>query len=67
MRGALTFRRKLVRIGGSTVVALPRKARKRLGLHVGNTVRLVVDEECVIIARERGMMDGSVDIQDKAT
>lgn len=46
-----TFDRKLVRIGGSIVVALPKEARTITGLNVGNKVRIIATAEGLLLVR----------------
>lgn len=43
--------RKLVRIGGSTVVAIPRSIRKIAGWSVGNKVRIVAEGDVVMMVK----------------
>ena len=43
--------RKIVRIGGSYVVAIPKVARKLLGLRAGDRLRMVVDHDSILMVK----------------
>lgn len=49
----MTFDRKLVRIGGSIVVAIPKETRTISGLKVGNKVRLVATVDGIFLTKIR--------------
>ena len=46
-----SFERKLVRIGGSIVVALPKETRTIAGLNVGNKVRMIATTDGIFITK----------------
>ncbi len=55
------YNRKIMRVGGSVVVPLPRKLRQDLGIGVGDYVKLVsVNEHTILIKKEGKVWDGRV-------
>ena len=55
------YNRKIMRVGGSVVVPLPRKLRQDLGIGVGDYVKLVsVNEHSILIKKEGKVWDGRV-------
>lgn len=55
------YRRKIMRVGGSVMVPLPRKLRQDLGIGVGDYVSFVaVDEHSIIIKKEEKIWDGRI-------
>ena len=47
----IEMERKIVRIGGSYVVAIPKVARKLLGLRAGDRLRMVVDHDSILMVK----------------
>lgn len=43
--------RKIMKIGGSYVVAIPKVMRKMLGLRMGDKVKLVADQEAIMMIK----------------
>lgn len=55
------YRRKIMRVGGSVIVALPKKLRQDLGIGVGEYVKLVsVNEHSILIKKEEKVWDGRI-------
>ena len=52
MKKRLGVVRKVVKIGGSHVIALPRELRVEMRLRIGDRVRLEWDDEVGIITKE---------------
>ena len=52
MKKRLRVVRKVVKIGGSHVIALPRELRVEMRLRIGDRVRLEWDDEVGIITKE---------------
>lgn len=67
MKRPLMFSRKVVRIGGSVTIALPREVRVALAIHPGNYVRMALHEDALMLVKEKGISDASIDIEHKAT
>lgn len=55
------YRRKIMRVGGSVMVPLPRKLRQDLGIGVGEYVTLCsVNEHSILIKKEGKSWDGRI-------
>ncbi len=55
------YRRKVMRVGGSVMVPLPRKLRQALGIGVGDYVTLCsVNEHSILIKKEEKPWNGRV-------
>ena len=65
MTEAKEYKRKLTRVGGSVMVALPKDLRRMLDLGVGDRVQLwAVKEGYIIIQKEKGVRDGNICLRD---
>ena len=65
MTEAKEYKRKLTRVGGSVMVALPKDLRRMLDLGVGDRVQLwSVKEGYIIIQKEKGVRDGNICLRD---
>lgn len=59
------YRRKVMKVGGSVVVPLPKKLRQSLGILVGDYVRVWMGETGEIVLKKEGKeWDGSIKIKD---
>ncbi|MBA7570692.1 hypothetical protein ES708_12445 [subsurface metagenome] len=57
--------RKVMRVGGSVVVPLPRELRQKLGIGVGDYVKVKEGpDETIIIEQERRPWDGIIKRKD---
>lgn len=59
------YRRKVMRVGGSVVVPIPKKLRQDLGIGVGEYVKICsVNEHSILIKKERKVWDGRITRKD---
>lgn len=59
------YRRKIMRVGGSVMVPLPRKLRQSLGIGVGEYVSLcAMNEHSILIKKEEKDWDGRITRKD---
>ena len=57
MESNLKFTRKVVRIGGSVVVALPAPVRKMYGIATCNKLQIECYDEFIVLTRVRSIAD----------
>jgi len=61
----IIYRRKLMRVGGSVSVPIPRELRQALGIGTGEYVTLVaVNEHSILLKKERKVWDGRIKKKD---
>ena len=59
------YRRKVMRVGGSVVVPIPKKLRQDLGIGVGEYVKITtVNEHSILIKKEEKAWNGRVTRKD---
>ena len=59
------YRRKVMRVGGSVVVPIPKKLRQDLGIGVGEYVKItMVGDHSILIKKEEKAWDGRVTRKD---
>lgn len=57
--------RKLSRVGGSVIVALPKKIRRRVNMGVGDRVRMwTVGEEYIIMQKKEDIRGANIRLRD---
>lgn len=50
--------RRVMKIGGSYVVALPKEMRKLLGIRVGDKIRMIADQEAILMVKVKWRKEG---------
>ena len=59
------YRRKVMRVGGSVVVPIPKKLRQDLGIGVGEYVKItMVGDHSILIKKEEKAWDGRITRKD---